>query len=193
VAAFLSRAYPDANTPEAAAELTNILQGVDNNWPGLIEELRPSFRQEKLIRNQEGTPDGAGALNCTGPILNRAISRFGAKIAYALHFEETGKPVPNGGAAAVWWLTNFQSLQGDLPNDLLALMTGSKTLRQGRKEVSEQFGYDSIRSDTGSMSAHFATFRFSFAICAFVGVREDLVTVENMPPHVCLFRPGWLK
>jgi len=190
IAAMISRAYPDASAV-AADELDGIMQGITNNHPGLIEELTPSFRQEKLAR-QKGGP-GVGALRCDGPILNRAMKRFAAKIGFALHFEYTGRPVPAGGAAGVRWFTNVQAIDGELPADLIQLFGEHRTLRQGSKHVEDQFGYASVGTPSGSMTAHFATFRVAFAVCAFIGERDDLVRAPPGAQHVTIYHPGWLK
>jgi len=108
-------------------------------------------------------------------------------------FEHTKRPVPIGGAAAVWWFTNYQVVNDEMPKDLMSLFDEPRKLRQGKKEVSEQFGYDSKGTDSGSMTAHFASFRFSFAICAFVADDENLIRPPDGGPPVTFYRPGWLK
>lgn len=189
VAAWISRAFPDPETPKGEQEIEDILRGVSNNWPGLLEELQPAFWQDKAARRS----GGAGALNCRGPILNNVMKRFAAKIGFALHFQQTGRPVPIGGGAGVWWMTNVQQLEGKMPTDLLALMSGPRTLRQGKKDVGAQFGYDSVSTETGSITAHFATFRFSFAVGAFVGDKEEDITPRPKADHVSVYKPGWLQ
>jgi hypothetical protein len=191
IAAMISRVYPDAGTDAAAAELDEIMQGILNNYPGLLEEIIPTFRMEKLAR-QKGGPE-VGALKCDGPILHKAMTGFAAKIGFALHFEYTGRPVPADGAAGVRWFSNVQALDGDLPEDLIKLFGAPRTLRQGKKHVEDQFGYSSVGTESGSMTAHFATFRFSFAVCAFVGERKELVRGPPDARHATIYRPGWLK
>lgn len=194
VAAMLSRIFPDPSAEAAKEEVQRLMQAVNNNSPGLLEEMMPSFRQKKLARrNQDKLPQGGGVLNCQGPLLNSAIHRFGAKVAYALHFRLTGKPVPPDGAACVWWLTNYQALQGDMPHQLLNMMGKPRTLRQGRWEVGDQFRYSSIGTEEGTMSAHFATFRFSFAVCAFVAEQAGKVRPPDDISHVTFHSPGWLS
>ena len=136
VAAMLSRVYPDPESQAAKEEVRKLMTSVNNNEPGLLEELSPSFRQKKIHRKHAEKLDfGSGVLNCRGPILNRAIHRFAAKIGFALHFELTQKVVPDGGATSVWWLTNHQAIEGDMPQQLIDMMGTPKTLRQGQKHV----------------------------------------------------------
>jgi hypothetical protein len=193
--AMLSRIYPDPITVEAQEEMKQLMQAVGNNHPGLLVEMFPTAEQSrKALRNRAQLPNDAHALNCSGPLVNRALHRFGAKLGYALHFQLTGKPVPLGGAANVWWFTNYQSLLGEVPDSLLGLLGGEpSTLRQGRWEVSGQFSYKSVGTPDGAMSAHLATFRFAFAICSFVAERVDKVRPPPGVDHVTLHLPGWLQ
>lgn len=193
-AAALSRVYPDPDTNKAEREVRNFWEAINNNCPGLLDEMKPGFRQEKLVRRLNGESSSSGsALNVAGPILNRAIHRFAAKIGYALHFELTEKPVPPGGAAYVWWYTNYQALKGGMPDELINILGAPQTLHQGRWEVSNQFTFASKATERGAMSVHLATFRFSFAVCAAVAENSDsLLPPENIR-HVVSCRPGWLK
>jgi len=193
IAAALSRAYPDPRTLPETQENRKLFKAAARDCPGLLEELKPTYRQSKIVRNQNYFPTGGGALNCRGPRLNEAIHRFAAKMGCALHFHLTGVPLSDNGAIAAWWLTNFQFLQGDLPQELIDMMGPPQTLRQGRWNVGEQFSYASLATKEGRSSAHFATFRLSFAICAFVSeTPEDVYPPENVS-HVTTHAPGWLK
>ena len=192
VAAFLSRAYPDSKTDKEKNELRELVRDVSKNFPCLLEEMTPSFRQSRLYRNS-GIPLDGGALNCNGKILNKHINRFAAKTGFALHYELTKKVVPNGGAAYVRWYTNYNAIQGDLPHDLISFLGDPTTLKQGKWEVPEQFLYSSKATEDGHMSAHFASFRRSFAICAFVVMD---ITKTKPPDGVTdeyIYQAGFLK
>ncbi len=194
IAATLSRAYPDPETEEAKKEVRKLWDSINNNCPELLDEMKPSFRQEKLARNLSAElPSSGGALDSRGPILNSAIHRFAAKIGYALHFELTGKPVPPDGVAHVWWLTNYQALKGEMPDELINMLGAPQTLCQGRWEVSNQFTFASNATEGGTMSVHFATFRFSFAVCAAVAEKSDSLRPPENIRHVVSCCPGWLK
>lgn len=193
IAAMLSRFLPDGDTIEKKAEMKKLMKSVFSRVPGLHEEMRPSDRQNEIISALGvRVPQGAGALNCRGPILNKAMSRFAAKVGFALHFEQTKKPIPPAGGVCVWWLTNYSALNGEVPGTLLRMLGEPSTLQQGRWSVSEQFEYASRPTDTGAMSAHFAAFRQSFAICAFAATNRDQITPPADVTHVHLFSPGWL-
>jgi hypothetical protein len=135
---------------------------------------------------------GAGAINCQGPLINKIMHRFAAKIGYALHYRETGQPVPVSGGASVCWYTNWDNLMGNIPKELFSFLGAPQTLRQGQWQVEDQFSYSSAHVDTGMMSVHFATFRHSFAICAFVAARIEDVRPPGNAKRVTTHKPGWL-
>lgn len=194
VAAMLCRIYPDGETVEEQGEMHALFEAVSTNRPGLLEEMMPSFRQEKQARQyRDQLPPHAGVLNCRGPILNTAIHRFGAKIGFALHYYLTKKIVPPTGGAAVWWFSNYQWLTEELPSELAELVGNPRTLRQGTWNVEKQFRYGSIATEDNSMSVHLASFRESFAVCAFVAEQASKVQPPKHVKHVTLHCPGWLK
>lgn len=43
------------------------------------------------------------------------------------------------------------------------------------------------------MTAHFATFRFSFAVVAFVANDAEKIRLPGDTPNEIFFSPGWLK
>jgi hypothetical protein len=132
-----------------------------------------------------------GAINASGPLVNMAIRRFGAKLGLALHRHQTGRTVPIKGAASVQWFTNYNLATGTFPSEVYDLLGPPDTLRQGLKEVSNQFSYASaVPSDSLATSAHLATFRMSFAILVYVA--EDAEHIRKFPSDDVL-KPGFLR
>jgi peptide/nickel transport system substrate-binding protein len=68
-----------------------------------------------------------------------------------------------------------------------------EALEQGKFSSADQFQYASRQKDDGARTAHFITFRLSFALQAFV-VR-DFSEIAHFVAHVPhnVFRPGFLK
>ena len=190
VAAMIGRVYPDTSTAEEELEIQKILKAIHNNNPGLLEELQPSRRQEdRLPKVDDGLPHGVGgALNCQGPLLNRSIKTFGAKLGFALHYVVAGRIVPKHGGIAVMWYTNFDRITGRMPNELFRYLGPPETLRQGRWNVGNQFEYAYAVPETGGTAAYFSTFRQSFAVLSWVS--EDATELEG-PEPVDICRPGF--
>lgn len=191
---LVSRAYPDSSSKAVSEEMRRRMREVRNNCPGLLEELSLTGEQEQIaVSKATWLESGSGALNCKGPLLHTAIRRFGAKLGFALHFRLFNKPVPPEGAANVWWFTNHCWMSKKMPHRLADLLGPPETLRQGKKNVADQFLYASKGTADGAMSVHYATFRFSFGICSFVAEDASKVRPPEGIEHVTLHRPGWLR
>ena len=197
VASLISRAYPDAKSEAEKAELIKIVKGIRNNCPGILTELIPDREQEERAhRRMSSDPDFGGAMNAGGPLVRNILNRFAAKAGLALHYELTKEIVHETGGVCVWFYPNEALFAGNLPNDLIAMLGNPTTLRQGKKEVGDQFSYSSGVAADNNLSAHFATFRLSFAICAVVSNDFETVeklSLENKNNVVSIFRPGFLK
>jgi hypothetical protein len=102
VAAMLGRLYPDPATVAERAEMERIMRAVSNNISGLLEEMRPSQRQQERFEEAKHLPPiDSNALNCNGPLLNRSIQLFGAKLGLALQYATTGRIIPCQGGAGI--------------------------------------------------------------------------------------------
>jgi hypothetical protein len=189
---LLSRISPDDWSDSQRVEMQKLLRGVRNNVPGLLEEMRPTTTSIKLFQESFGRlarPLGV-PMDANGPILNRIVERFAAKLGLALHFKSTRRIAPVGGAVHTRRFSNYQAAVGDMPHDFLRALGPPETLRQGRFNVGEQYYHRSVTSLDGSLSAHFAAFRRAFAVAALVS--ENAEAVAELPP-AGRFAPGFLR
>jgi hypothetical protein len=131
VAALFGRIFPDGRSVEERDELQQIMRSVRNNNPGLLEEMMPSREQEALFAWSSSLlpPTAAGVLNCSGPLVNRSIQIFGAKLGFALHYATMGRIVPLAGGAAVRWYSNYDTVTGKIPADIYKLLGPPQTLQ----------------------------------------------------------------
>lgn len=188
VAAMLGRIYPDGPTEVEREEMRRIMDAVNTNVPGLLEEMIASFRQqERFVRANITLPGVGGVLNVSGPLLNRSIQAFGAKLGFALHYAMTGAIVPRAGGVAVRWFSNFERLTGEIPADLFRILGQPQTLRQGKWGAGDQFSYAFAISENSEMAAYFSTFRKSFAVLSWVS--EDVAAFASSA-NVKVHRPG---
>lgn len=197
VAAFFSRAMILSDSPEAKdkatynREVQSIMTGLFNNAPELMLEIYPSpdqkieFKKYNNINKQFGGPINAG-----GPILNRYMNRFAAKMGFALYFNKTGKAIQRTGRVVTFWQTNKSAIDGKIPEGLLKLFPHPDTLRQGKQNVESQFLYSSVILPDGSWSVHRASFRFSFSIIAFVTSNHEKFPFPSKPDEKNTFPPG---
>jgi hypothetical protein len=187
VAAMLARSWPDTNSDLQKNEVKKILAGVANNVPGLIEEMIPDRAAEKLARKRLNIPDDAHPFRA-GPMLNKHILTFAAKLGFALHYEINGTPIPKGGGALVMWFSNVQALNGQIPQELFDLLPSTKTLQQGAKSVGEQFQYAHATGERGHM-LYFASFNTSFAVAGATAVDRTIV-LDATGDRFQIFAPG---
>jgi hypothetical protein len=90
---------------------------------------------------------------------------FGAKLGFALHYEALQNVLPPTGGVLPRWFSNAQAARGEIPNALLSLLPATRqTLKQGRREVSDQFEYAWVTTPERKHALFYATFHCSFAI-----------------------------
>lgn len=172
-AAMLGRVYSDGPTEAERHETKRIMRAVNTNIPGLLEEMWPSPEQEaRAAVTRPSLPGTAGALNCTGPLLNQSVQIFGAKLGFALHYSTTGRIIPQAGGVAVIWYSNYDAVTERIPAELLQILGDPQTLRQGRWNAGDQFSYCDAAAEGGKMVIYFSTFRKSFAVASLVN--EDM-------------------
>ncbi|CAO3357469.1 hypothetical protein [Azospirillum palustre] len=188
IVGMMCRIYQLNRSNESEEEIAEIITGVKNNYPRLLEEMLPSFSQRLHFYRVHGpTFINGSILNASGPILSKAMDLFGAKAGLALHYHETSQIVPETGGVAVKWFSNYDAATGEIPKDLIEILGELSTLRQGRIEVSDQFKFKSVCSEDGDLWLHWMSFRTSFAICAFSSA--SLERLKNAPA-TSIFRPG---
>lgn len=191
VACLIGRSFPDAGTDEGRAEVAKMMAEVHSNHPGLLEEMQHSeVYGEEDVRVLAQAPAGSGLLRVDGPLVTDAVQRFCAKLALALHYEYTKKIVPAAGGVFVRWYSNYDLVNQDVPQHIVAMMGDPRTLRQGTRGVDGQFLYASRGTTTGSMSGHFVSFRISFAFVAIVADDMDKLSNAN---GMNLYRPGLFR
>lgn len=191
VAGLMSRIYPDLPSGDRS-EIGQIMRGVSNNVPGLLEEMLPKGAQmERFNEHRSMLPPDANPMNAGGPLLDRQMKVFAARTAFAMHFLQAGRVVPLDGGAVVRWYTNFQALTGRIPETIRSLLDTPQTLRQGKWNVGEQFVFNALAEPDGRRSVHYASFRMSFATAGMVVESLELLRPEGeAEPEV--FRPGFL-
>ena len=163
-------------------ETGRIMQAVSNNVPGLLEEMWPSMDQQlRFAQSGVNFPNVGGVLSCNGPLLNRSIQIFGAKLGLALHYTTTGRTIPPAGGVVLRWFSNFDAVTDEIPPELLKILGPPISLRQGTWGVEDQFEYAFAVPEEANMCAYFSTFRRSFAILSWVSDRmaKDLRNVEK--------------
>jgi hypothetical protein len=194
VAGLFARLYSvKPGTAETNQEIRRFIAGVGNNAPEVSEEINVESDLRGTKREEHKALPDAAAILTTGPIGASYLRAFGARVALALHFELTRQIVPETGGVFVKWMSNNAIVENEVPESFLAMLGPPQSLEQGRQTLEDQFQYKSSAEGDGARSAHFATFRVSFAIQAFVvrDFNELREITDDVPDNV--FRPGFLK
>lgn len=145
-----------------------------------VLELYPTWDQEissSKWLDEQG--EQHWALNLTGPIVQEAMLLFGAKLGMALHWHETKQILSANGQVGVIWFSNEQALDRAVPRHLFELLPEKRTLRQGRKNVGDQFTYSSKATIEPGSSAHWAIFGEAYAYNIFVSENFSLSSLHR--------------
>lgn len=165
-AAVLGRIYPDASSVDAHQELQKLMMAINNNVPGVLEEMEVRKAKAKFSAAKYDLQQG-GFLQLGGPIATAHLDAFAAKLGFAFHFLATNKPVPISGGVVASIKSNLDAIDGKIPDELFQFLGPAKTLIQGKFNTADQFLYSVRPTDDGGMSMAFASFRRSFSVITF--------------------------
>jgi hypothetical protein len=176
----MGRMYPDPEFDSAKEEIKKLLHAVSNNVPGLLEEMQVGRGGQKIAqRTIPNMPADGHLLRANGPIMTRHMRIFGAKLGFALHYEANGSPVPREGGVQPIYFTNVNAAKGELPREIIDLLPERKTLQQGKRDVSSQFGYSWLLTEERRHSVFYAVFNSAFAILAVTAFDRSEFLVKN--------------
>jgi len=184
VASLLGRLSVHPSADDEAAETIKLFSSVRNNVPGLLEEMHFDPAEEKLVCKGLPLQEGDGALRANGPLVTQHMLVFGAKLGFALHYEALQTVVPPMGGVQPLWFSNAQAARGEIPKDLFSLLPATRqTLKQGRREVSDQFQYTWAITPERQHALFFATFHRSFAIAAVSAMARAAFIEKHADRH----------
>ena len=192
VAGLVSRFYEPNDHTQHADELAKMFRSLPTNIPGLLEEMKIGKGAQKIAFKKLPADLEGGIVRVGGPIISKFMEVFALKMGLALHFEMTGRPLSVDGGISIRWFTNYERFTGEFPEDLMHLFPDPQTLKNGKREVSDQFQYSYRLSDKNDFGAYFASFRLSFAVVAFVAQDKD-VLIQPKDKQLPIFSPADVK
>ena len=198
VAAVISRLHPDHGEESwQNEEIRKLIRRLDKYAPGVREEMfRPEKRERGWIRRANvGLMQPAVLVRADGPRLKAYLKIFAAKFAMALYRAHVG--VALGLDGAVW--CQFQLNAGLTQENLdarVAILPGCETLRQGRKNVGDQFLYR-FNTDERTVVAAVAQFHRGLWLTVFASTDPRIIGLFAKPeflapPATAMVRPGEL-
>jgi hypothetical protein len=189
VAALIGRFYPDAEQDADQQEVKRLFSSVKNNIPGLLEEMDIGAAGQEQARKRLPNQIEGAFLRVKGPLVSMHMQTFATKLGFALYYEATKQIVPQTGGVAARWFSNVERFEGKFPDLAFTYLLPSQTLKQGKFEVSDQFGYQWRMAEGNRIGLFFAYFRLSFAVFAVVANNKSLLEVETAHP-MRIVRPG---
>lgn len=193
VIAMLSRLYPDPVTPQGKAEVQERIRAVSHNYPGVLEEMRPSIEQLRRAEHKYGihprpgeTHDDLPLLSVSGPLVNAAVENFARKLFCALYYKHAEQVLPAGGGIAIRWYTNIQIDSEEIPRTLAGVLVGFPKLERARTSLDDQFFYRWGIADTKAVAGFLAFFRKSFAILGYIHADASQFSIG---PDAHILRP----
>jgi hypothetical protein len=197
VAAVISRLHPDhAEWGWQNKEIRKLIRPLDKYAPGVREEFRLEKHERGWIRRANvGLMQPAVLVHADGPKLKAYLTIFAAKFAMALYRAHVG--VALGLDGAVW--CQFQLNAGLTQENLdarVAILPGCETLRQGRKNVGDQFLYR-FNTDERSVVAAVAQFHRGLWLTVFASTDPRIIGLFDKPEFLAptasaTVRPGEL-
>ncbi len=189
IVALLSRAYPDSVSEVERREFVGQARGLLSSFPELVDELKPTDDQERAATNGSGFPSGTiQFLNADGPYVQRAIQRFGLKLASALYYKHCGRVLPVEAGVVVFFFSNFKIVSEGFPDELLNMVPASSRVERNAQSLDGQFVCRFGYAEDGSAAVFLAQFRQSFAV-GLVVHRDG--SVLKIPDGATMLSPGW--
>jgi len=198
VAAVVARIHPDHGGESwQAREIRKLLPALEAFAPGVREELsQPSkSRIEWVRRPGSGVLQRVVRVSADGPKLKAYLSVYGAKLAMALYREHVGSALPLNGAVWCQFALNGGMTQEHL-DQRVKILPLRETLRQGRKNVGDQFAYR-YNCDGRTVVAAVAQFHKGLWFTLFASHDTRIIELFHKPdflslPGSVLITPGEL-
>jgi hypothetical protein len=155
-----------------------------NEWTKLDPAENENARQH-LRRHGVPVPLDAGILSI-GPLTIRQLNLFAHKAVLALYFEHFRQPLPiTGGVSAVWKTKEDFAPEG-VPQFLLDIMPGYRTLMQGRWNEQKTFEYRHANNAKGGLFGCLAKLRRGLFIAGFAAPTQayshPMMSIGSTPP-----------
>ncbi len=184
VAAFVSRLHPDHDEQSwQGKEIKRLIRALDAFAPGVRDEMnQPGTHQERWLRRpNSGLLQRAVYVRADGPRLKAYLTAFAAKFAMALYREHVGVALALDGAVWCQFRLNTEMTQEQL-DALVSKLPIHETLRQGRKDVGDQFSYR-FNTDGRTVVAAVAQFHRGLWLIVSLLCRILLVWTQSGGAH----------
>lgn len=163
-------------------ELERLALGVRNNVPHLLPTIDTSARAVRKYMKEAGISPPRGASYKETPILNLpddyhdAFELFARKLTCALHYKETGQPIPLDSYIGVTWRHIGVGGTEEMYETLRKTLGLERLGRRRNTDIGDQFGYRFNYNIEHGLFAMAAVFGKSFLVFGAVNRR-----LSNVP------------
>jgi hypothetical protein len=198
VAAVMARLHPENRRGSwQAQEVRRLLSALDQFAPGVREEMSIPGKFAFGWARDPGSSllQRVVQVRADGPRVKAHLSVFGAKLAMALYREHVGTALPMDGAVWCQFVLNAGMTQKHL-EERLRILPLRETLKQGRKNVNDQFAYR-YNCDEHTTLAALAQFHRGLWFTIFASSEPKIIELFKRPeflalPASVLVQPGGL-
>jgi hypothetical protein len=175
-------------------EVHKLIRPLDKFAPGVREELFRHGKHERrwLYLARSNLLQPFDLVRADGPRVNAYLTIFAAKLAMALYRQHVGVALPLEGAVWCQFQFNVGLTQENL-DARVAILPGCETLRQGRKNVGDQFLYR-FNTDERSVVAAVAQFHRGLWLTVFASTDPKIIELFANKfsglPASAMVRPG---
>lgn len=127
------------------------------------EFFRSGNQRDIHLKQASGLITSAKKVRLDGPVVNRHLTIFSAKLGMALFREHTGEPMPENSGVFLNWFGTPSIEQSPSANALIDMLPELGELKQGTKQSKDQFIYHYL-SDSKTVVAAFMRFHTSLHI-----------------------------
>jgi hypothetical protein len=199
VAALMARLDPENRDASwQAQEIRRLVLAIDAYAPGVRQELTLPGKVTRGWMPRSGSTlfQPTVRVHADGPCVKAHLCAFGAKLAMALFREHVGIALPVSGAIWCQFSLNAGMTQEQL-NARIRILPIHETLRQGRKNVGDQFVYR-YNCDERSVLAAVAQFHRGLWFTIFASSDERIIELFTKPefsqlPASVVIKPGGLN
>jgi hypothetical protein len=195
VAALIARMHPDIGEESwQEKEIGKLISAIDSYAPGVREELSlpGKLSHEWMRRPGSGLLQRVVRVHADGPLIKAHLGIFGAKLAMALYREHIGVALPLDGAVWCELALNAGMTQENL-NARVRNLPLHETLRQGVKNVGDQFSY-CYNCDARTVIAAVVQFHRGLWFTIFASSDQRIIALLNKEllqvPGSVMVRPG---
>lgn len=183
VASIISRWRYDLGEHEGA-DHARLVHRLRKQAPELIDEwtkLSPDERKkgrEHLEEHGVHAPADAGVVSI-GPITIPYLNFFAYKMLLGLYFANMNSFVPREGLIYATWRTKEDFQRGGVPKEVIEMLPGHDSLRQGKWDTRQQFEYRFNKNETDGIFGCIARLRAGLFTLGYAVAKADLLPEEE--------------